>query len=87
MPRPHDRKRFAEQMVAEGRPRYAEDVRAGMARLGGRSRSDLEPDHRRGAASPLGHGMISKKEERSVCRQSISDSLLGNLRECLAHLV
>src|SRR5262249_22001588 len=22
-----------------------------------------------------------------VCRQSISDSLLGNLRECLAHLV
>src|SRR5262245_32199047 len=24
---------------------------------------------------------------RSVCRQSISDSWLGNLRECLAHLV
>lgn len=23
----------------------------------------------------------------SVCRQSISDSWLGNLRECLAHLV
>jgi hypothetical protein len=25
--------------------------------------------------------------EAAVCRQSISDSLLGNLRECLAHLV
>ena len=24
---------------------------------------------------------------RPVCRQSISDSWLGNLRECLAHLV
>jgi len=24
---------------------------------------------------------------RAVCRQSISDSWLGNLRECLAHLV
>src|SRR6516225_8471830 len=24
---------------------------------------------------------------RNVCRQSISDSWLGNLRECLAHLV
>jgi hypothetical protein len=23
----------------------------------------------------------------AVCRQSISDSWLGNLRECLAHLV
>jgi hypothetical protein len=23
----------------------------------------------------------------TVCRQSISDSWLGNLRECLAHLV
>jgi hypothetical protein len=26
-------------------------------------------------------------EEPLVCRQSISDSWLGNLRECLAHLV
>jgi hypothetical protein len=25
--------------------------------------------------------------DRPVCRQSISDSWLGNLRECLAHLV
>ena len=25
--------------------------------------------------------------QRIVCRQSISDSWLGNLRECLAHLV
>jgi hypothetical protein len=24
---------------------------------------------------------------QAVCRQSISDSWLGNLRECLAHLV
>jgi hypothetical protein len=24
---------------------------------------------------------------KAVCRQSISDSWLGNLRECLAHLV
>jgi hypothetical protein len=27
------------------------------------------------------------KNEPTVCRQSISDSWLGNLRECLAHLV
>src|SRR6516225_5769222 len=26
-------------------------------------------------------------ETSGVCRQTISDSLLGNLRECLAHLV
>jgi hypothetical protein len=53
--------REAERRVAEGRPRFAEDVKAGMNRLGGKSRSDLEPDHRRGAASPLGHGMGAKK--------------------------
>jgi hypothetical protein len=28
-----------------------------------------------------------KGQEVAVCRQSISDSWLGNLRECLAHLV
>jgi hypothetical protein len=27
------------------------------------------------------------KQLAAVCRQSISDSWLGNLRECLAHLV
>ena len=27
------------------------------------------------------------KQQVAVCRQSISDSWLGNLRECLAHLV
>jgi hypothetical protein len=36
----------------------------------------LKPRHKRG---PL--------IRRGVCRQSISDSWLGNLRECLAHLV
>ena len=30
---------------------------------------------------------ISAVERAGVCRQSISDSWLGNLRECLAHLV
>src|SRR5262249_33566935 len=29
----------------------------------------------------------SEKLFKTVCRQSISDSWLGNLRECLAHLV
>jgi hypothetical protein len=62
MARKHTRE--MERKVAEGRPRYAEDVRAGMARLGGRSISQLEPDHQRGPGSPLGRGMISKKEER-----------------------
>jgi hypothetical protein len=28
-----------------------------------------------------------KSDGYTVCRQSISDSWLGNLRECLAHLV
>ena len=36
-------------------------------------------------------GIQEGKNERAVaagvCRQSISDSWLGNLRECLAHLV
>src|SRR5262249_60704841 len=30
---------------------------------------------------------ISRAPSRHVCRQTISDSWLGNLRECLAHLV
>jgi hypothetical protein len=49
-----EREREIERKVAEGRPRFAEDVKAGMARFGGQSRSDLEPDHQRGASSPLG---------------------------------
>jgi hypothetical protein len=32
-------------------------------------------------------GGTGNSEKLPVCRQSISDSLLGNLRECLAHLV
>jgi hypothetical protein len=39
------------------------DVAADMARLKGKSRQDLERDDRRGAASPLGHGLGSKKME------------------------
>ena len=31
--------------------------------------------------------LSSRKPQAAVCRQSISDSWLGNLRECLAHLV
>jgi len=30
---------------------------------------------------------LPPKNLQGVCRQSISDSWLGNLRECLAHLV
>ena len=40
------------------------EVARDMARLGGRSRSDLERDDRRGAASPLGHGTGSKRVEK-----------------------
>jgi hypothetical protein len=61
---PKRREREVERRVAEGRPRFAEDVKAGLARFGGQSRSDLERDHQRGASSPLGHGMGSKKEKR-----------------------
>jgi hypothetical protein len=32
-------------------------------------------------------GTARLRQRLSVCRQSISDSWLGNLRECLAHLV
>jgi hypothetical protein len=32
-------------------------------------------------------GFIGTQMYGTVCRQSISDSWLGNLRECLAHLV
>ena len=39
-------------------------VMADLARLGGRSRSDLEGDDRRGPASPLGMGSHSKKVEK-----------------------
>ena len=38
------------------------DVDADLARLKGRSRSDLADDKARGAASPLGHGTGAKKE-------------------------
>ena len=31
--------------------------------------------------------MASMRKETDVCRQNISDGWLGNLRECLAHLV
>jgi hypothetical protein len=30
---------------------------------------------------------VDTSQTGAVCRQSISDSWLGNLRECLAHLV
>jgi hypothetical protein len=60
MARKHERE--MERKVAEGRPRLAEDVRAGMTRLGGRSITGLEPDAQRGSGSPLGRGM--KKMEK-----------------------
>jgi hypothetical protein len=59
MAKARERKMEAERMVAEGIPKYSAE--ADLARLGGRSMSHLEPDHQRGAASPLGHGMGSKK--------------------------
>ena len=37
-------------------------------------------------AGPIPSDLKGRAEE-NVCRQSISDSWLGNLRECLAHLV
>jgi hypothetical protein len=60
MARKHERQ--MEQRMAEGRPSYAKDVQAGMARLGGQSTSKLEPDAHRGAASPLGLGSKKMKE-------------------------
>jgi hypothetical protein len=58
------RPREIERRMAEGRPKFAEDVATDLNRLGGRSRSDLATDDRRGAASPLGMGSHSKKEKR-----------------------
>jgi hypothetical protein len=60
--RKHERE--AERRVAVGRPSYAKNVEADMARLQGRSTSKLEPDAQRGASSPLGHGTHSWKEKR-----------------------
>ena len=31
--------------------------------------------------------LVSELSQQGVCRQNILDSWLGNLRECLAHLV
>src|SRR5262249_41283055 len=42
----------------------------------------LKPDHRDSRS-----GGQELRTWHRVCRQSISDSWLGNLRECLAHLV
>jgi hypothetical protein len=59
--RKHERE--GERRMAMGRPSYAKDVEAGMTRLGGQSRSELEPDHLRGPSSPLGKGSYAKKEK------------------------
>jgi hypothetical protein len=53
---PHERKREAERLVAEGAPTF----RAGVARLGGRTISDLTDDKTRGHMSPLGGGTHPK---------------------------
>ena len=37
------------------------EVQEKLRSLKGKSRSDLVPDHKRGASSALGHGMGSKK--------------------------
>ena len=37
--------------------------------------------------SPGHWAIVIDVRDPTVCRQSISDSWLGNLRECLAHLV
>src|SRR5262249_25393106 len=42
---------------------------------------------RKAATSAHGLGWYRNKSRPDVCRQTISDSWLGNLRECLAHLV
>jgi hypothetical protein len=60
--RKHERE--GERRMAMGRPSYAKDVQEGMSRLGGQSTSKLEPDDRRGAASPLGMGSHSKEKRR-----------------------
>jgi hypothetical protein len=64
MPKKHERvvSREAERMAAEGQ--HGKDVAGTMSRLGGRTISQVEPDHKRKASSPLGHGMGSKKMER-----------------------
>jgi hypothetical protein len=60
--RKHERE--GEKRMAQSRPSYAKDVQERMTGLGGKSTSKLEPDDRRGAASPLGMGSHSKKEKR-----------------------
>jgi hypothetical protein len=40
------------------------EIQDKLRKLKGQSRSDLVPDHKRGASSSLGHGMGSKKMER-----------------------
>ena len=37
--------------------------------------------------APADYARWLSEEPDPVCRQSISDNWLGNLRECLAHLV
>jgi hypothetical protein len=43
---------------------YPEDVDRKLASLHGVRRSDLTPDDRRGAGSPLGHGEIAERRKR-----------------------
>lgn len=50
------------RMAERSKPKYAEDVKAGMARLKGVSEAKLERDDKRSAMSPLGGGR--KKEQQ-----------------------
>jgi hypothetical protein len=60
--RKHERE--GERRMAQSRPSYAKDVQERMTGLGGQSTSELEPDHKRGPASPLGMGSHSKEKRR-----------------------
>jgi hypothetical protein len=60
--RPGERADFIR--VAPGNANYSEPVNRDLARMGGRSRSDLASDQSRGAGSPIGHGEIAEREAR-----------------------
>src|SRR5262249_5927639 len=66
----------------------SEPTKAGMASCIGSDMSIVGNIECKGSAQVFGRieGEVRASDLQIVCRQSISDSWLGNLRECLAHL-
>jgi hypothetical protein len=52
-----------EPMASDRSAKRKAGVERDLARLGGRSRADVERDDQRGASSPLGKGSHSKREK------------------------